>query len=223
MIDNDMSVPEPDLVPMGSAGGGVAVAPGSAGICSSVLVEGNRIDGYSEGVMIAALTAAPGAGCSDITVRNNDIVASSWRVPADPRINTVPDPSYVGKLGVAAPIRVINLQRILAEGVPIRIQAQAPGSGWPAGFADARITGIVIEGNRITGAVGLGIEVVGVDDSRIRDNEIDVRPTASAEEMEAVKFGGNLGEGLWPIMGVADEIDGSPTWTAWVSDDVVVN
>lgn len=85
VLDNDISTPEPELVPMGYPGGAVGISPGPTGVCDSVLVEGNRIDGHSEAVMIATLPMVPGSVCSGITVRNNEITVRTIRIPADPR------------------------------------------------------------------------------------------------------------------------------------------
>jgi hypothetical protein len=222
VLDNDISVPEPTLVPMGYPGGALGIAPGPAGTCGSMLVEGNRIDGHSEAVMIGTLPIVAGASCSDITVRNNEITMRPIHVPADPTVSNLPDPELAGTLVLAPAIRVTNAQRILLEGVPVRWQAGAPEGGWPPAFAESRITGIVVEENRITGAVGIGIEFIGVDDSRIIGNVIEVRPATTPQEMAGLEFGGNMGRGIWVVLGLTEELNGSPIWVSPDSEGVLV-
>ena len=98
-----------------------------------------------------------------------------------------------------------------------------PEDGWPPELAEGRMSNITVEGNRITGAVGVGIEVVDVSDSQIVDNEIDVRPATSAEEQEGLAIGAsNVGPAVWVQLGLFDAVNGMPVWVSEGSRDVVV-
>ncbi len=79
-----------------------------------------------------------------------------------------------------------------------------------------------MEGNRITGAVGIGIEAAHVADTRIVDNEIDVRPAATPEELEGLTVGGNAAPGVWVLLGLVDEVNGTPVWVSAGAERTVV-
>ena len=221
VIDNDISAPEPELIPDGHPGGAVALASFATATCDSILVEGNRIDGHSEAVLISNTPFVPGAGCSGITVRNNEItmrlsrtLTEAW---ADPR-----GPMNAGKFAIAPAIRIANAQRMLFEGVPLWGQAMAPEGGWPPAFMESQVSDILVEGNRISGAVGIGIEIAAARNVRVIGNDIDVRPAVTPDELEGLSVGGNMRSGIWVLQGLLEKVNGSPVWVSEDSEDVVV-
>jgi hypothetical protein len=224
IVDNDISVPEPERVPMvGYPGGAIGIRPDAGGACESILVEGNRIDGHTEGVMVALFPQdVAGSSCSDITVRDNEIVMRPVHFPArDPRIG-VPDDGRGGKFAIAPAILVRNVQPLVADGTLSWPESWMPEGGWPPELAMGRIHDVTVEGNRITGAVGIGIEVVDVTDSRIVDNRIEVRPASTPAERDGLGFGGNGGPGVWVQLGLLDAVNGTAVWVSEGSSRVTV-
>ena len=219
VLDNELSVPSPEDGPGGHPDFGIAAAPND-GVCESILIEGNRIDGHSTGVMFRIDPNRDlGATCSDITVRDNDITLRPIYMPeVDPRVPESEWAERAGKLAIAPAIRLQNLQSLAVTG--LLVDRSPPEGGWPPEMADARMHDITVEGNRIVGAVGVAIEVADVTDSRIIDNEIEVRPATSAEEIEALTNAWR--PGLWVRLGLVEEVNGSPVWVSEGSRNVVV-
>jgi hypothetical protein len=79
-----------------------------------------------------------------------------------------------------------------------------------------------VEGNRITGAVGIGIEAAHITNTRILDNEIEVRPAATPAELEGLTVGGNAAPGVWVLLGLVDEVNGTPVWVSSGSEGTLV-
>jgi hypothetical protein len=208
VTENDVSVPEPERVPHGFAGVAIGALADAAGACSSMIVEDNRIDGHTEAIAIAVFPhRLPGRACSDITIRDNEIVMRPVRKPD-------------GRLAIAPAIRLFNAQRLVSEGL---IEwGEPPEGGWSDALSEGRISDVRVEGNRITGAVGIGIEAAHVTDTRIVDNEIEVRPAATPEELEGLAVGGNGGPGVWVLLGLVDEVNGAPVWVSEGSEGTVV-
>ncbi len=97
-----------------------------------------------------------------------------------------------------------------------------PEGGWPAALSDGRISDVSVVGNHITGAVGVAIEAADVTDSRIVDNEIEVRPATTPEERDGLSVGGNGFPGVWVTLGLVDEVNGTPVWVSAGSERTVV-
>jgi hypothetical protein len=207
VTENDVSVPEPERVPFGFAGVAIGALADADG-CSSMIVAGNRIEGHTEAVGIAVFPhRQPGSACSDITIRDNEIVMRPVRRPD-------------GRLAIAPAIRLFNAQRLVSEGL---IEwGEPPEGGWPDALSEGRISDVRVEGNRITGAVGIGIEAAHVTDTRIVDNEIEVRPAATPDELEGLTVGGNAAPGVWVLLGLVDEVNGTPVWVSAGSERTVV-
>ena len=222
IVNNDLSVPNPGNMPSGHAGAAIG-ATAWDGVCESILIEGNRIDGHSDGVVVTFFpNRNGGSSCSHITVRNNEITMRPVYLPAvDSRLSESENAERAGKLAIGSAITLRNDQPLVAAGI-----LEAPGmpeGGWPPALAEGRMSNITVQGNRITGAVGVGIEVVDVSESRIIDNEIDVRPATSAEEQEGLAIGGgNTGPAVWLRLGLFDAVNGMPVWVSEGSHDVVV-
>lgn len=214
VTDNDIAVPEPERVPFGYAGVAIGIRPlGDDGVCSSMVVAGNRIDGHTEAVAIAVFPQdSPGAECSHITIRDNEIVMRRVRRPDGS--------DKAGRLAIAPAIRLYNAQRLVGEG--LITWGEPPEGGWPAALSDGRISDVSVVGNHITGAVGVAIEAAHVTDSRIVDNEIEVRPATTAEEQDGLSVGGNVSPGVWVLLGLVDEVNGTPVWVSSGSEGTVV-
>jgi hypothetical protein len=223
-VDNDVSVPDPARVSNGYPGGAVGIRPDENGICESIVLEGNRIEGHTEGVMIALFPQdRAGSSCSDIVVRDNEIVMRPVYFPAeDPRPGMEEVEDRSGKLAIAPAILVRNVQPLVGEGVLEWPDFWVPEGGWPAELAHGRIFDIAVDGNRIAGAVGIGIELVDVENVRVLDNEIDVRPASTPAEIEGLQLGGNGGPGVWIELGLFEEVNGTPVWVSEGSEGVEV-
>ena len=145
ILDNDLSVPNPEDVSNGHPSFGIAASVVN-GVCESILIEGNRIDGHSAGVIIRIFpNREPGATCSDITVRNNDITMRPIYMPAvDSRMPESEWAERAGKLAIAPAIRLQNLQPLAVAG--LLVDRSPPEGGWPPELADARMHDITVEG-----------------------------------------------------------------------------
>lgn len=151
-LDNEMLVREPERVPVTHYPGDVInVLPFSGRAhdredhtsCRGNLVQGNRIDGYPDGIAIQVWE--PGASCRDNVIRGNTIRLG--RVPfRNGEMLRITDPSDSSLVGV--PIRLVN-------------------SGNPDSSA---LGGNHIEDNVIVGAQGLGIALVGASGNRVVGN-----------------------------------------------------
>jgi hypothetical protein len=218
VIDNVISAPEPERVPGGFTGVAIGIRPDDNGTCSDILVEGNRIEGHTDGVGIAVLPQdPPGAACSDITVRSNEIVMRPLLYPEDSDRR-----DRAGRLAIAAAIRLMNAQLAVSEGAIDWPERWMPEGGWPARLAEGRVSNVLVEGNRISGAVGVAIELIYASDNHIVDNEIEVRPAVTPEELDGLELGGNVGPGVWVEMGLVGEVNGTPVWLSPGSERNVV-
>jgi parallel beta-helix repeat protein len=161
-IDNDVSVHEPHLVPTSThPGDPVNISPvGRAGdhtSCSDNLVARNRIEGYPHGIGIAVF--APNTSCRRNEIRDNTIIvrrvrfASAW---VGIRIAEAGDSTVVG-----VPLHLVNFPTVEPETY-----------GDPEEAGPAVIEDNLIEGNRVLGAEGIGIELVHASRNRIVGNTI---------------------------------------------------
>lgn len=159
-VDNRISVPDPAMVP-GESYSGFAVSIGSvppefaagpvpAGACNDNRIEGNVIEGHVDGI---ALLADPGTVCSGTRVTGNTLRIQRARLPQPWRhadAFPLPDPSDPTMVGV-----------------PITILGYGDGD-----VAPGRFEGSVVEGNRVEGAEGVGLEIMNAPGIRVAGNYV---------------------------------------------------
>ncbi|HUG38904.1 MAG TPA: alpha/beta fold hydrolase [Longimicrobiales bacterium] len=162
LLNNDFSVPEPEKVPFyGFPNDAVQIgAPlpfqgaeeTRARTCEHNVVAGNTIDGSHNGISI--MLWAPGTSCRGNVIRDNTITVRRARVPSPEWFTLVDesDSTFVGN-----PLSLLNFPE--AFGQNERGQESA-------------IEDNLIEGNRIIGAEGLGIEVLHASGNRFVNNTI---------------------------------------------------
>jgi parallel beta-helix repeat protein len=168
MVDNDISVPEPRSVPgAGHPGFAIGIRPplvapagsptDTAPVCQHNIIAGNRIQGHPDGIVIRVYE--PGTSCRENTIRDNTIDVR--RVP-------IPSPwVYADAVSLPAP------GDSTFTGVPLGLINLAVASGSTEQDGDAgSLTGTRVEGNRIIGADGIGIEILNAAENRIAGNTI---------------------------------------------------
>jgi parallel beta-helix repeat protein len=178
LLDNDISALEPEEVPgFGFPWDAVGIGPsmpikGSAedtpGSCANNVVAGNRIEGNADGIMID--TGRPGDSCRNNVVRDNTIIVSRVRAPA--RLVEewgLSEPTFIG-----TPIALLNYAEAFRRAGFTwtgRDWSRPAGSGGNAeAVEESFLEGNVIEGNRIVGAEGLGMEILYASGNRIANN-----------------------------------------------------
>lgn len=160
VLDNHFSVPEPERVPIaGFPDEAVRIFPRvrEAGdtlpaVCGRNVVAGNRIEGALIGIEIRVREAD--TSCEGNVIRDNWIAVTPARVPEWSDYGAPDDSRLV--YGVA-----LALNDLAAEGSGAESDAAAP-----------RISGNVIEGNRIIRGSGPAIQLYGAAGNRIVDNTI---------------------------------------------------
>jgi parallel beta-helix repeat protein len=167
VLDNDIGVRDPERVPYTNyPGDAINILPFSSMLdllqsptedhtsCSGNIIARNRIDGYPDGIRI--MVPDPRSSCRRNEIRDNTIVVQRARwvdIENGPRITDAADSSIVG-----VPLRLSNWARAgAAEGEDAH---------------DARIEDNLIEGNRVIGAEGVGIEVLHASGNRIANNTL---------------------------------------------------
>jgi imidazolonepropionase-like amidohydrolase len=161
VLDNRISVPAPGRVPNDRhPGGALAItAWGELDVpgCSGNVIAGNRIEGHPQAVVIMAL---PESACRGNVIRDNAIQVSSIRFTFPTTAIQVRDEA--DSTAVASPI-------VLRRADPETIGLESPTVGEPA---DGVVEENLIEGNRISGASGLAVEILGASENRIVGNTI---------------------------------------------------
>jgi parallel beta-helix repeat protein len=151
-LDNRVTVADPRGVPFSRhPGSAVLVSPGNTN-CAGHVVAGNRIEGYPDPIYVQV---GRGETCRSVEIRANVIHAARVEMPKawGPYALTAEDSTMVG-----APITLMNRTE--------------PMPGMPEADTEGVLEDIVVEGNQIVGAEGLGIVVQGVSRSRIAGNTI---------------------------------------------------
>ncbi|MGI9037471.1 MAG: alpha/beta fold hydrolase [Gemmatimonadota bacterium] len=127
------------------------VSPGQTD-CSGHVVAGNRIVGYPDAIYVLVRR---GETCRGVEIRDNTIRVSRVTVPEAWGGYT---PTDADSTMVGAPITLMNTTE--------------PREGMPEADSDGILENILVQGNRIVGAEGLGILIQGASRSRIVDNTI---------------------------------------------------
>jgi hypothetical protein len=150
-VDNRVIVSDPGRVPF-SRHPGSAILVGDQGTdCSNHVVAGNRIEGYPDAIYVLV---PRGGICRGVDIRDNTIRVARVSFPdlQGWYRRTEQDSTMVG-----GPITLMN--DFWFPGMP---EADTPGV----------LESVLVQGNRIIGAEGLGILVQGVSRSRFEGNTI---------------------------------------------------
>jgi uncharacterized protein len=156
--DNHVAVTDPAEVPGGMPGFGIligSIPPDvstdlAAGACDGNVIARNHVEGHPNGIF---LNAGAGSACTGAEIRDNTIIVrrgpyrASWPYAPLFPLDHPSDSTIVG--------------------VPLTLWGE---SG--AEVADGRVTDSLIEGNRIVGAEGVGVELRGATDNWIVNNTI---------------------------------------------------
>jgi len=211
VLQNDIAAPEPAKVPYGWPSLAIGLRPDPGVPCTGNRFEGNTIDGHTDAVIIGVLPPdGPGAVCEGNTVRDNTVRVRPLTYPA------FVGPALAGQPLSGVPIRLLNGQQaILAGTITFPMPPNAPTS-WPAEFAQAAVRDNVIEGNRITGAIGVAIELIHASGNRVTGNVIEGTVKISPEEMArlAAKQPFGIGPGFWLQQPDAAAANGSDVYSA---------
>jgi parallel beta-helix repeat protein len=184
--------------------GSAEITPGS---CANNVVAHNRIEGNADGIMID--TDRPGDSCRNNVVRDNTIIVSRVRAPA--RLVeewSLSEPTFIG-----TPIALLNYAEAFSRagftwtGSDWRRSAELGGN--VGTVEESFLEGNVIEGNRIIGAEGLGMEILYASGNRIANNTFTAISSRDP-------FPGNF-FGPRPEMGVPLEWEGANGSAIWVS------
>jgi Tol biopolymer transport system component len=153
VLENDISVPEPDRVPIvGYPGSAIAVSsPPWAESCDRNVIAGNRIEGHPDGIEVIGFR--PKARCRHNEIRDNTIVIRRVRLFA-------PQPW----------IRMDDESDLSVVGVPLVLGNDTDPADF--GGASGGFEHNLIEGNRIIGAEGLAIEIRHASRNRIVNNTV---------------------------------------------------
>lgn len=150
-LENRITVANPEGVPFSRhPGSAVIVSPGQTN-CDGHVVGGNQIEGYPDPIYVSVQR---GETCRGVKIVNNMIRTAGVKIPeAWAYTPTEKDSTMVG-----TPITLMNITE--------------PMPGMPETEMVGILEDILVQGNRIIGAEGLGIMVQNVSDSRIAENRI---------------------------------------------------
>lgn len=154
-LDNRIRVTEPERIPNSRhPGSAILISAGATKTCAQHVVSGNTISGYHDGIYVMAMR---GEVCRGIELRDNTVEVR--RVSA-PREWPVIDPTAEDTTVVGIPISLVNITQVV------------PRPGASEDDPEGVLEDILVEGNRIIGAEGLGIEVLNASRNRIVGNTI---------------------------------------------------
>lgn len=158
VLDNRVSAPEPQRVPVhGHTGGSIGVVPvPPTRTCGENVIARNRIEGHPDGITI--LVGVPGTSCRNNVIRDNTIIVRRVGSPGRRRGGREPDTTVVG-----VPLAVVNA--VGDPGLP-------PLPPFPGFEGEAVVEANLIEGNQVIGGEGLGIELRRSSRNRILNNTI---------------------------------------------------
>ncbi|MBL8896226.1 MAG: hypothetical protein JNM84_01300 [Planctomycetes bacterium] len=210
VLSNDVAAPEPWQVPFGWPSIAIGVRPDPGVPCSGNRIEGNAIEGHTDAVILGVLPPdGPGAVCEGNIVRGNTVRVRPLVYPE------FVGPPLAGQPLSGVPIRLLNLQQAVLEGT-VKLRTPPDSPPWPAAFAHSVLRGNVIEGNYITGAIGVAIELIHASDNQLANNRIEGTVKLAPEELErlasAPPFG--IGPGFWRTQPDAASANGSEVYSA---------
>lgn len=193
VLDNDVSAPEPEGIPGSSHTlGAIGVTP-TTPECGENVIAGNRIEGHPDGISVT--TILPGVRCRRNVIRDNTIIAQRVPIGDSPlsglRIDHESDPTLVG-----VPLSVGDLSEVADP-------TQLPPSFLSRFEGEAVVGDHLIEGNRILGAEGIGIEIRGSSGNRIVGNTVsgiqarDPFPGNLANSPDPEAWREANGSGIW--------------------------
>ncbi|HUG42077.1 MAG TPA: alpha/beta fold hydrolase, partial [Longimicrobiales bacterium] len=198
IVDNDVSAPRPERVPgSGHTGGAITVNHRGQDACDGHEIARNRIEDHASAIVL--VVRDPGTRCRGSVIRDNTIVVRRAHfTEAWPgiRVGSEADSTVVG-----VPIAVVNL-------VGSGNQPSPPAAADPGG--EAVIGGHLIEGNRVMGAEGIGIEIRGSSGNRIVGNVVtgieprDPFPGNVANSADPEAWREANGSGIWISPGSED-------------------
>jgi hypothetical protein len=183
VLDNDISAPEPEQVPItGVPWDAVRMTPpppfhgdeeAYIRTCAHNVVAGNRIDGITDGIRIDVVE--PGTSCRHNVIRDNTIVVRRIRShsPEGFTLSEERDSTFVG-----VPLALLNYAEAFRR---TDLSWTGYGSGWSrsaqpgsagAPGRESVIEDNLIEGNRIFGTEGTGMEILHAVRNRIVNNTI---------------------------------------------------
>ena len=153
-VGNRITVEDPARVPTSHHPGSAILVSSGHTDCSGHVIAENTVEGYPGAIYVLAY---PGEVCRDVEIRGNVIRVAGVNVPAGTWvIPTSGDSTLVG--------------------VPITISSLADSApGDSVELADGLVEDILVQGNRVIGAEGIGLLVNG-SRNRIVDNTVsDIR------------------------------------------------
>lgn len=209
VLQNDIAAPEPGKVPYGWPSLAIGIRPAQGVPCTGNRVEGNTVDGHTDAAIIGVLPSdGPGLVCENNIVRDNTIRVRALTYPA------FVGPPLAGTPLSGVPIRLLNLQQAMSAGtVTLPMPPDMPPPA-PA-FAQAAVRGNLIEGNRISGAIGVAIELIHASGNRVTGNVIEGTVKLSPEELVrfAAKQPFGIGPGFWLKQPDAATANGSAVYS----------
>jgi parallel beta-helix repeat protein len=162
VLDNDISAPNPQEIPGQSHTlGAIGVTP-TTPQCGHNVIAGNRIEGHPDGIRM--LVVLPGIRCQRNIIRNNTIIVQRLPIGDSPnaglRISDESDRTLVG-----VPLLVADVSDAPDRPrLPPSVSSQFQG--------DVILGDHLIEGNRVIGAEGIGIEIRRSSGNRIAHNVV---------------------------------------------------
>lgn len=193
VLQNDIAAPAPEEVPFGWPSLAIGVRPDPGVPCTGNRIEGNTVDGHTDAVIIGVLPPdGPAAACHGNVVRDNTIRVRSLAYPA------FTGPQLAGQPLSGVPIRLLNLQQAIRAGTVV-FPTPPDAPPWPAEFDQAAVRDNVIEGNRISGAIGVAIELIHASGNRVVGNAIEGTVKLSPDELtrRAAMPPFGIGPGFW--------------------------
>jgi hypothetical protein len=152
VLENDITVTDPRAVIHGHPGAAISLGavPPAAAACEHNVIAGSRIEGHPAGIMVYV---RPPGSCRQNVIRDKAITVR--KVPFEHRSG-----GFWLRIASAADSSIV--------GVPLTLGVEQAERGSSGGVLEETL----VEGNRILGAEGLGIQIVRGSRNRIVNNSI---------------------------------------------------